>query len=83
MTDTSFEGKNKLTDFDVCELYIRCIATFVDRCTKYELDQETPFRLGTKLWTDTQEALRKYRKDNPDWPQAISRGPSVSSKNSK
>jgi len=70
----------ELTNYDVCELYIRCIATFVDKCSKYELSNAVPFTLGRQLWEETMETLGKYREGTPIRPQTEQPAPPKSFK---
>ena len=70
----------QLSDYDIVELYVRCVAIFVERCSKYDLSADTSFTLGKKLWGESIKILEEYRKDNPIRPQAIGREPFSPSK---
>ena len=54
-----------LTDFDICELYIKCTSVFVETSSKMDISRETSFELGRKLWRETIKTLEEYRKDKP------------------
>ena len=55
-----------LTDFDIFELYQRCVETFVDTCSRLDIDKHRCFDLGQVLWEKSIEARDKYRKGYPD-----------------
>lgn len=55
----------KLTDFDICELYIKCVSVFVETSSKMDVTRETSFEYGHKLWEKTIKTLEEYRKDKP------------------
>ena len=57
---------NGLTDYDIVELYIKCVSAFVDKCSKYDLNIQVPFTLGQQLWNESIEILKEYRKEHSD-----------------
>ena len=64
LTEEKSERNLKLTEFDVCELYIKCVSVFVETSSKLDISRGTAFELGNKLWKETLETLKEYRKDN-------------------
>jgi len=55
-----------LTDFDIIDLYIRCVEVFVETSSRLDLEQGRCFELGQVLWEKTLEARNKYHKSYPD-----------------
>jgi hypothetical protein len=58
------ENLTKLTEYDILELYIRCVEVFVERCTRMELESDRAFELGKKLWEESIKTLGEYRKEH-------------------
>ena len=56
---------NDLTDYDLCELYIKCVAIFAETGSKLDLETHNCFTLGQVLWEKTIEARDEYRKSHP------------------
>lgn len=54
-----------LTDFDLIELYTRCIEVFIETCSRNDLEQKRCFELGQVLWEKSIEARNEYRKSHP------------------
>lgn len=54
----------ELSDFDVCELYIKCVQVFADTASRLEMDRSVPLNLGKELWKETLGTLEEYRKSN-------------------
>lgn len=51
----------ELTDYDLCDLYIRCVASFVDVASRNDIDSRKCFELGHILWENTIKARDDYR----------------------
>jgi hypothetical protein len=62
LTKNNSGGNNKLTDFDVCELFISCHKVFAETASKLDFDKEVVFSNGLKLWKETIRNLEEYRK---------------------
>ena len=55
-------NKGGLTDFDICELYIKCVEVFAQTASRLEMERNTPLSLGRELWKETIKTLDEYRK---------------------
>lgn len=53
-----------MTDFDISELYIKCVSVFVETASRAEMQRGDTFILGQRLWKETLEALKEYRQGN-------------------
>ena len=51
-----------LTDFDICELYVKCVEVFAQTASRLEMERHTPLTLGKELWKETIKTLDEYRK---------------------
>jgi len=56
--------KNTLSDFDICELFIKCVGTYVETSSKLEIERGRPLELGKELWKETIRTLKDYRESN-------------------
>jgi hypothetical protein len=54
-------SKTKLTDFDVCELFVNCVEVFAQTASRLEMERRTPITLGKELWKETIKTLKEYR----------------------
>ena len=63
LTQGSLGDNNKggLTDFDICELYIKCVEVFAQTSSRLEMERHTPLTLGKELWKETIKTLKEYR----------------------
>lgn len=59
------QDKLKLSEYDICDLHIRCVEVFVNTASRLDFEKEVVFANGKKLWKETLEILKEYRKDNP------------------
>ena len=50
-----------LTDFDICELYVKCVEVFAQTASRLEMERHTPLTLGKELWKETIKILKEYR----------------------
>ena len=58
-------GRNlKLTEFDVCELFIKCNEVVFTTCSKLDIEKKEALKIAKELWKETLETLKEYRKDN-------------------
>ena len=58
-------GRNlKLTEFDVCELFISCNKVFIETASRLEIERGLAQKYAKELWKETLETLKEYRKDN-------------------
>ena len=64
LTEENTQRNLKLTEFDVCELFIKCVQIYSDTASRLEMERSIPLRLGKELWKETLETLKEYRKDN-------------------
>jgi hypothetical protein len=57
------EDKNigTLTDFDICELFIKCTEVFAQTASRLEMERSAPVALGKELWKETIKTLKEYR----------------------
>ena len=61
----NIDTPSKLTDYDVCDLYIRCVDVFVQTSSKLDIDRGVAFNYGKHLWKETIETLKEYRRSTP------------------
>ena len=54
-------SKTELTDFDVCELFIKCVEVFATTASRLEMERGTATKLGKELWKETIKTLKEYR----------------------
>jgi hypothetical protein len=57
----SGDNNNTLTDFDICELYIKCHEPFIMTCSKLDIDCGFALVKGNALWKETIKILKEYR----------------------
>ena len=50
-----------LTDFDIIELYIKCVEVFAEVGSKLDLEQHKCFDYGKILWENSIKARDEYR----------------------
>jgi hypothetical protein len=65
LTKGSSGSKTELTDFDVCELFIKCVEVFATTASRLEMERGAAVTLGKELWKETIETLKQYRKSIP------------------
>ena len=58
-----YEGSNNkaLTDFDICDLYIRCVEVYVQTSSKADIERRSALVYGKELWKETIKTLKEYR----------------------
>jgi hypothetical protein len=61
----SGDNNNTLTDFDICELFIKCVEVFATTASRLEMERGAAVTLGKELWKETIETLKQYRKSIP------------------
>ena len=54
-------GSNVLTDYDVCDLYIRCVEVYVQTSSKADIERKSALVYGKELWEETIKTLKEYR----------------------
>ena len=62
LTEVKSGSNLELTDFDVCELFIRCTEVFAQTASRLEMERGAPLTLGKELWKETIKTLDEYRK---------------------
>jgi hypothetical protein len=55
-----------LSDFDIIELYIKCVETFAESCSRLDMDNHRCFEFGEILWDRSIKARDEYRKGHSD-----------------
>ena len=50
-----------LTEFDICDLKIRCVQVFAETASKVGLSEGAVFDLGNRLWKDCMETINAYQ----------------------
>jgi hypothetical protein len=58
----SGDNNSTLTDFDICELFIKCTEVFAQTASRLEMERGAPVTLGKELWKETIKTLDEYRK---------------------
>ena len=58
-------SKTELTDFDICELFIKCTEVFAQTASRLEMERGAAVTLGKELWQETIKTLEEYRKSQP------------------
>lgn len=58
----SGDNNSTLTDFDICELFIKCTEVFAQTASRLEMERGAPVALGKELWKETIKTLDEYRK---------------------
>ena len=61
LTEVKSGSNLELTDFDVCELFIRCTEVFAQTASRLEMERGTATKLGKELWKETIKTLKEYR----------------------
>jgi hypothetical protein len=61
LTATSSGSKTELTDFDICELFIKCTEVFAQTASRLEMERGAAVTLGKELWKETIKTLKEYR----------------------
>ena len=61
LTQGSSGSKTELTDFDICELFIKCTEVFAQTASRLEMERGAPVALGKELWKETIKTLKEYR----------------------
>lgn len=56
----------QLSDYDIFDLYIRCVSTFSEVSSKLGLENGQCFALGNVLWEESIKARDRYRKEYSD-----------------
>ena len=61
LTENNLGSTTRLTDFDVCELFIKCVEVFATTASRLEMERGTATKLGKELWKETIKTLKEYR----------------------
>jgi len=61
LTENNLGSTTRLTDFDVCELFIKCVEVFATTASRLEMERGAPLTLGKELWKETIKTLKEYR----------------------
>ena len=64
MKNEETKNSSTLTDFDICELFIKCNEVVLTTCSKLDIEKKEALKIAKELWKETLETLKEYRKDN-------------------